>query len=402
MIKFKVKTTSSTNKYIIIEAKNKLDAMHIAEEEYKTTPINAKIIGTNKKFNVTNLNQKKLKFRDVLYIFQEIHILITSGISLKDSLLEVLQTSDETYIRDILNQIIHGLNQGKTFSSLMAEYYDKHSIVISVLRVGEKGGDLDKILDVIITYLEDADKNISSVVKALSYPFILIVFTVLALILLLSFVVPQFSDIFNSFGHDLPIYTKVLIALSDFVISYGMNMLFIMIALLITFFYKYKTSYTFRLFVDKILMTKIYIVSKTLNLNSMYKLTSSFEVLLFAGINVVDALDMVLQGIKNEYMKNKLTHTITSIKNGKTLANALKESNLFKSSTIRLIFAGENSGQTPEMMKKISEIYRRDLNGYIEIIAKLIEPFLLVFISGIVLFIALSIFMPIWSLSSGI
>jgi type II secretory pathway component PulF len=403
MAKYKVKTKiDNTVKHIVVEADSKMDAMSLVESDYGVMPIDVKIIGESSGYDISNLNNKKLKFRDVLYIFQEIHILISSGISLKDALLEVKSTSEEDYIKVILEQIILGLNQGKTFSSLMAEYYDAHSIVISVLRVGEKGGELDKILDVVITYLEDADKNISSVVKALSYPMILIVFTFLSLILLLSFVVPQFSDIFKSFGHDLPIYTSILISMSNFVIDYGMNIFIGFIAIIIMLFYKYKSNYNFRFFIDKILMSNIYIVSKTLNLNSMYKMTSSFAILLFAGINVVDSLDMILQGIKNEYMRDKIKHTINSIKNGKTLANALKESNLLKSSTIRLIFAGENSGQTPEMMKKISEIYRKDLNGYIDIIAKLIEPFLLVFISGIVLFIALSIFMPIWSLSSGV
>lgn len=403
MIDFKIKAKSQGSRQsIIINAENKIEAMKIAESKYNITPIDAIPIGTKNRKKIIRFGYKKLKFRDVLYIFQEIYILMTSGISLRDSLEEVLKTSDQEYVQIALNQIISGLAQGKTFSSLMATHYDKNSIVVYILKVGEKGGDLVKILDVIIGYLEDTDKNISSVVKALSYPMILVVFTGMALVVLLAFVVPQFSDIFKSFGHELPIYTSILIKSSEFVIAYGLFIFSGLMAIFGLLVLRYKTNLPFRLSVDRILMTKIFIVSKTLNLNTMYKITSSLEILLYAGINVVDSLEMVLQSNTNEYIKDRLKQSIDYIKNGKTLANALRDGGLFKSSTIRLIFAGENSGQTPEMMKRVASIYRNDLNNYISLISKLIEPFLLMFISALVLFIALSIFMPIWSLSSGI
>ncbi|VAY88361.1 Type IV fimbrial assembly protein PilC [hydrothermal vent metagenome] len=403
MAQFKVKTKDNgSKKTIIVNAENKIQAMSIVEKEYGIIPIDAKVLD-KKHISISSIKKyKKLKFRDVLYIFQEIHILIVSGISLKDAISEVLKTSEQDYVQSALSKIISGLNKGKTFSSLMAEHYDKQSIVISILKVGEKGGDLNKILDVIITYLEDADKNISSVVKALSYPFILVIFTIMAFVLLLSFVVPQFADIFKSFGHDLPIYTKILIRTSEFIREYGVYIFLGLVSSLVLFFYRYKTNKIFKLSIDTILMTKIYILSTTLKLNAMYKITSSLEILLYAGINVVDSLNMILESTTNEYIREKLKQSIVHIKNGKTLANALREGGLFKSSTIRLIFAGENVGQTPEMIKRVAQIYRRDLNNYIGLISKLVEPFLLIFISAMVLFIALSIFMPIWSLSSGI
>ena len=387
---------------ILIEADSKLDAMAIAEEKYGVMPIRAKTIKGSLLKKIEKTKNLKLKFKDILFIFQEIYILISSGISLKDALVEVKTSSEEIYVERILDFIIAGLNQGKTFSSLISKYYQQDSLVVYILQVGEKGGDLDKALHVIISYLEDTDKNISSVVKALSYPIILIIFTFMALVMLLTFVIPQFEEIFKSFGNDLPVYTKALLSLSHFLRDYGLMVLVGILSTIVLFFLRYKTNSRFKLKIDEFIMTKIFIVSKILSLSTMFKISSSLEVLLSAGVNVAEALTLLLSSMKNMYIRSKIEFIIYQIKNGKTLANALRASGLFKNSTIRLIFAGENSGQTPEMLQKVAKIHRRELNSYIDTVAKLIEPFLLVFISIIVLFIALSIFMPIWSLSSGI
>ena len=403
MQKFKVTfKQSGVKKSIIVEANSALLAMQWVENKYNALPIKAKAIDSKRAIAPKKSSKKRLKFKELLFIFQEIYILISSGISLKDALTEVGESSNEKGVREILESIIYGLEQGKPFSSLMAQYYQKDSIIISILEVGEKGGDLDRVLDVIINYLEDTQNNISSVTKALSYPLILITFTIIALSLLLSFVVPQFKEIFSSFGHELPIYTAMLIKSSDFIRAYGIFILGGFVAFCMLLFTQYKISRSVKFFIDKILFFRIFIISRVLYLSAMYKITSSLEVLLFAGINVIEALEMVQKSTTNAYAKSRVEQTISYIKNGKTLAFALRESHLFKNSTIRLIFAGENVGKTPEMMKKVAEIYRKELNGYIGTVSKLIEPFLLIFISFLVLFIALSIFMPIWSLSSGV
>ena len=403
MPNFKVVIKDNNKKnYLFIEAANSVEAMKIAEEKYEVFPIQATLVDSSKSNQALTYTNRKLKFKEVLFIFQEIYILISSGITLKDSLLEVEKSTDDEKVKLIVNQIIQGLNQGKTFSSLVGEHYQQKSIVISVLKVGEKGGDLDKILNVIINYLEDTDKNVSSIVKALSYPLILIVFTFMALILMLVYVIPQFEEIFKSFGNELPVYTAVLLDMSNFVRANSLLLLLGVISVPAALFFRYKTHEPFQKRIDTILVKHIFILSNTLHLSAMYKITSSLEILLSSGINALEALNMVLSSTGNLYIREKLDYTIAQIKIGSTLAKALRESGLFKNSTIRLIVAGENSGKTPEMMQRVAGVYRKELNAYVETISKLIEPFLLIIIAMIVLFIALSIFMPIWSLSSGI
>jgi type II secretory pathway component PulF len=225
-----------------------------------------------------------------------------------------------------------------------------------------------------------------------------IAFTVLIMV-----VVPKFKEIFDKFKTELPVPTQILLAIEHVMNNYGLYVLAGLVLLIYTLIYFYKNNDDFKYRVDKILIhPRFYLINKVIFLSTMYKYTLVFGELIKAGIPVSEALDTAVGMVDNSAIKAQLETVNANIGRGMSLAEAFDQTGLFENMLLQMIRAGETGGQLDAMLEKVTEYYNMRFQDIIDNLSTYIEPIMMFFIAGLVLLMALGIFMPMWDLGKAV
>jgi general secretion pathway protein F len=226
---------------------------------------------------------------------------------------------------------------------------------------------------------------------------------IIAFAILILVVVPKFKDIFARFGAELPLPTKILLGIENVMSNYGLYVLLGLFFLVYLVIYLYKSNDGFKYSVDHLLIhPRFYLVNKVIFFSTMYNFTLVFGELVRAGIPISEALETAEGMVKNEAIREKIGTVRANIGRGKSLAESFEETGLFENMLLQMIVAGESGGQLDAMLGKVSDYYDMRFQDIIDNLATYIEPILLVFIAGLVLLLALGIFMPMWDLGKAV
>jgi general secretion pathway protein F/MSHA biogenesis protein MshG len=215
------------------------------------------------------------------------------------------------------------------------------------------------------------------------------------------YVVPKFKEIFEKLGAELPAPTKVLLFLEHAINTYGLFILAGIIAVVVYHKHMYKNSDEYKRKADEYYL-KIYLIGNLIFYASMSRFMLIFTELVRAGIPIADALDTAVLTIDNEQIKEKLSIVKTQVERGSNLTDAFNETGLFEGMLIQMIKAGEAGGALDAMLEKVSDYYKEKFNNIIDNLSSYIEPILIGFIAGMVLMLALGIFMPMWDMASAV
>jgi type IV pilus assembly protein PilC len=339
--------------------------------------------------------------KDILNFTNQLAVMIRAGISLQDSLESIGEQNENTKFRAIILNIKERIEEGRSFSQALAEHRDVFSnLYINMVAAAEISGSLSDMLQKLAEYLDQEAETRSQVRGAMVYPIIIAVMAVAVTIFLLCFVLPRFTAIFAGKEHLLPKPTKVLMATSTFLRTLWFVVLPVIGVALGGFLYFIRTEIG-GLWWDKTKLTLPLL--KTL-CRSLYITRSlhTMGVLTSAGVPILDTISITAQISGNTLYKDMWLNVQREVRQGKKIASSLSGYNLMPRNVAQMIKSGEDSGSLSEVLGDISQYYARELKTVIKTVTSMIEPIMIVVMGVLVGFIAMSIILPIFKMSSAV
>lgn len=341
------------------------------------------------------LNRENIDYR--IHFFHQLSILTSSGINLVQCLKILLSNCHLPYWQNMIENSIENLEKGDKLS----QHLTKHPLIfnntiVSLIIVAEKTGRYDESFQVISTMLEHNEKNALLIKKAIRYPIALSLFSILLLIIMMYYVVPQFESIYGNFQHELPFVTKVVIFTSEYIQEKSIILLFIFFILsVLTVKFKFTLKSILNIVMMRIPLLKDLIQTHYL---SLYFLTMHST--LRVGLSLSECLNCTIQTISN-YQYNKDCRQIqTSVHQGELLSYAMKHTKFFPDLSVQLLSIAEESGKLQYFTQYLFKYYSEQYLFLTEKSLKNLEPILLVFIAILVGTIMLAMYLPIFNLGN--
>jgi len=337
--------------------------------------------------------------KDILNFTKQLAIMVRAGISLQDSLESIAEQNEKEKFKVIITDLKNRIESGESFSQALAEHSEVFSgLYINMVAAAEISGSLSGMLQKLAEYLDSEAETRSQIRGAMVYPIIIAVMAVSVTIFLLCFVLPRFTTIFAGKEHLLPGPTKALMATSMFMRGYWFVVIPVIGASFWGFWYFIGTEGGRRWW-DK---TKLVLpLIKTL-CRSLYITRSlhTMGVLTKAGVPILNTISITAQIAGNVLYKEMWLGVYEEVRQGKKIASSLSQYNLMPSNVVQMIRSGEDSGSMSDVLRDVSDYYARELKTVIKAVTSMIEPIMIVVMGVLVGFIAMSIILPIFKMSS--
>jgi len=392
----------------LLQADNKVSAIGVAKSKFpgsmiiKAVETNAplEVVIANFMKNIKKSTKKKIPVQDKIATIRQIAVMTDAGIPINDTLTDVADNTENKDLKEIYTVVVNDINAGRSFTDAMSKYGDDFGhVAIAMTDLGERTGNISGAYHKLSDILEDIRDNTAKFKKGIRSPLITLTAMGIAFTILIMVVVPKFKEMFDKFETELPLPTLILLALENIFNNYGLYFLAGMFLMINTIKYLYKNNPDVKLKIDTILLhPKFYLINKVIFLSTMHKYTLVFGELVKAGIPVAEALDTAVGMVDNSLIKNKLLTVNANIGRGMSLAEAYGKTGLFENMLLQMIKAGEAGGQLDAMLDKVTEYYNMSFQDIIDNLSTYIEPIMMFFIAGLVLLMALGIFMPMWDL----
>ena len=341
----------------------------------------------------------RTKNKDIVLMTRQLATLLEASTPIVDSIdITARQTKNKNLIH-ILYNLKEDLIQGKRLGNSMKKYPGIFSdTYVSMVSAGDSSGNLDTVFSKLADYLEESASIRQKVISALTYPLILIGFSILVIISLLAFVLPQVIDQFIKAGAELPFITKFLIGISNNIIP---------ILLVITFlsgssyyiYKKYTKDKKNKLLVDKKILAIPFLGNFILN-SELERFSSTMELLLASGTNLDIALEECSKIFNNQYLSNIVMNAKDDVVEGKDFIIAMKQDEIFPDIFIQLISSGYRSGNLEKMFNKVSNFMKSEIENKRSVFLSLLEPIVIIFMGGFIMMIVLAILIPIMQMNT--
>ncbi len=332
--------------------------------------------------------------KDIIIFSRQLATLYQSGVPISKSLTSLIEFTRNKKLKIILQEVKDDIESGQTLAKSLGSHPKIFSeIYVNMVEVGESTGLLYDVL-VRIALLMEKEMTIKTKVKSATfYPKLVIAAIIIATAVLIGFVIPKFAMLYSSFNVPLPLETRILVAISNFFVSYWYIMLAIFAALIISV-KLYLNSAKGRLWWDEYKL-KIPIFGSIFYKSMMGQFTRIFGLLFKSGIPVNRAFELIRNAVENKYFTKKIDELQEEITRGKSITQSFIDSKIFSPIIIQMISVGEETGHIDEMLNKVADYFDEDLDHQLSILQASIEPILLSIIFGMVLFLALAIYLPI-------
>lgn len=310
------------------------------------------------------------------------------------------QVSDEAF-RGVLAEVRKSLEEGASFSEALAAFPRTFSpMFVNMVRAGEVASALPEMIHKLAVYLEKQATRRGQILGAMAYPAVLLAICALVVSFLLVFVVPRFAGMFRTSGRQLPLPTQLLMDAGAFTKA---NALYLLIGFvgLVAGWRLFLASRRGRLFWDRVKLG-IPLAGKMMHKMTVSRFGDTLSTLVISGVPIMESLSIVADTVGNAAMTQVLKESQEKVKEGKAIGDTLAQSPLFPELMVSMIRIGEETGELGEMMRKVSDYLDREVDQSIRVFSKLIEPVMLVFITGLIGGIAISILLPMAELTTGI
>ena len=337
--------------------------------------------------------------KDVLNFTNQLAVMIKAGISIRAALDGIAEQVENLKFRSILMQVKRDVESGKPFSEALSRYPKVFSsLYINMVRAAELSGALGGMLGRISEYLNQQIETRSQVRGAMIYPIIIAVMAISTTVFLLTFVLPKFVVIFAGKEAALPMPTKVILTLSYLMRTYWYIFLGGLVSTVWTFFWVVNTSWG-RIWWDRSLL-RFPILKRMCRCLYISRSMHTMGELVNAGVPILDTISITANIAGNTLYKQMWQQVYVSVKQGKKISDPLSRSQLLPRSVVQMINSGEESGKLAEVLSDVSTFYQAELKHVIRAVTAMIEPLMIVVMGVVVGFIAMSIILPIFKLSS--
>ena len=355
---------------------------------------------SRKKGGSSKLFEKKprVKDNDIIVFTRQLVTLLKAGVPLLSALEALSEQTDNPVMREVIGKIYIDIESGISLSEALAKHPTVfEDMYVNSIRAGEMGGALDDVLLRLADLIEYDRETRSRIKSAMRYPIIVVVSLIVAVIALMMLVVPKFIDMFTQMNIELPLPTRILIAIYEAMSNYWYIGIALIALIIIAFKLWVKTA-NGRLIWDNVKL-KLPIFGPLLMKSYMSRFTRMFETLNRSGLPILQTLEIVSRTVGNAAIGREIEKATIGIRRGDGIAMPLKQSKLFPPMVVRMISIGEQSGSLDEMLHNISEHYEMEVEYAVKGLTSMIEPILTVGLGVIVLFLALAIFLPMWDMT---
>jgi len=336
--------------------------------------------------------------KDLVVFCRQFSALVDSGIAMLRSLNILSSQAKSLKLAKVLTTIRDDVEQGISLS----EAFGKHPRVfdrlfVSMVKAGETGGVLDQVLQRIASFMEYRARLQAKIQSAMTYPIVVTVFAVIIFFVMLTFILPRFSAIFNKLGGELPAYTQFLINISEFLRSPGLILLLISLGAIGFGISKIHATEGGRYFFDTMLL-KIPVVGNLIQKIAIARFTRTFGTLIKSGVPILTALEIVEDSSGNAVVAKVIREIQTEVTQGGMVHKPLENSWVFPPMVTSMISIGEETGDLDAMLTKIADFYDTEVESGIEALTSLLEPFMMVFLGGMIGAVIVGMYLPMFKI----
>jgi len=341
-----------------------------------------------------------IKAKDIAFFSRQMATMMKSGVPIVSSLEIIGGGHKNPRMAKMIGQIRADLEGG----SSLYEAISKHPVQFdelyrNLVRAGEGAGVLETVLETIANYQENLETLKGKIKKALFYPAMVIAVALLVSSVLLIWVVPQFEDIFKSFGTDLPVFTQMIVTASDFMVGWWWAMLLLAFVVIGGSSYLYKRSPSMQHTFDRLIL-KFPVIGQIMNNSAIARFARTTAVTFKAGVPLVEALGIVAGATGNKVYEEAVLRMRDDVSVGYPVNMAMKQVNIFPHMVIQMTAIGEEAGALDTMLFKVAEYFEQEVNNAVDALSSLIEPLIMVFIGVVVGSMVVGMYLPIFKLAS--
>lgn len=344
---------------------------------------------------------QRVKIDELILFSRQMHSLTKAGVPITQAIRGLALSVRNSLLRRTLHDVVRSLEQGLTLSSSLHQHTKIFgSLYISVIHVGENSGQLEQSFKRIGEYLELERDTLKSLKAATRYPLFVLCAIGLAMLVINLFVLPNFADMFSRMNAELPLMTQVLFAISN-VFQQGWWLMLIGGVAMLWGWHKYKNSAQGGLAWDRFKL-KIPIVGNLFERITLGRFSRMLSLSLASGVPIVQSLSIIANAVGNHFVAHRILDMQAGIERGETLTQAAQHSGMFTPLVLQMIAVGEETGQVEDMLEQTADFYDQEVGYDLKGLASAIEPLLIVTIAGMVLVLALGVFLPLWELSGAV
>ncbi|AWH50580.1 type II secretory pathway protein [Stenotrophomonas sp. SAU14A_NAIMI4_5] len=338
--------------------------------------------------------------KDIAFFSRQMATMMKSGVPIVSALEIIGSGHKNPRMKKMVDTIRTDIEGG----SSLHEAISKHPVQFdelyrNLVRAGEGAGVLETVLDTVATYKENMEALKGKIKKAMFYPAMIVLVAFVVSAILLMFVVPQFEEVFKSFGADLPAFTQMIVAASRFMMSWWWALLIVLGGGGVGLFMAYQRSPKMQHTFDRLIL-KVPVIGQIINNSSIARFARTTAVTFKAGVPLVEALGIVAGATGNKVYEEAVLRMRDDVSVGYPVNMAMKQTNIFPHMVIQMTGIGEEAGALDTMLFKVAEYYEQEVNNAVDALSSLLEPMIMVFIGTIVGGIVIGMYLPIFKLGA--
>lgn len=364
--------------------------------EIKTSKMIDFLHGESQYFSV------KMSQKDLIFWLTQLSTYIKSGIPLTDSVKILSQQNKKKKYKKAFDSIVYELTMGESFSEALRKQNSVFpALLINMIKAAEMIGDIEGTLDDMAIYYSELEETRKSIVSAMMYPSIILVFSIIVVAFIMIYIIPQFVDVYTSSNIELNALTQTVINISDFIRVYYIYIVLFIVGFSLIYIVMYKNIKAFRTAMQYIFM-HIPVVSKIIIYKEMNLFAKTFAALNKNNILLTDSIEILSKITGNEIYKMIMYDTISNLLRGEKMSDSFKNNWAVPQIAYFMITTGESTGELSNMLEKVSDYYQKEQKNIVNIIKSFIEPLMIALLAVIVGIIILAIIIPMFGLYSAI
>jgi type IV pilus assembly protein PilC len=338
-----------------------------------------------------------IKMRDIVIFTRQFSTMINSGLPLVQALDILAKQSENTALQEVIRQTVFDVESGHTVADALGRHPKAfNDLYVNMVAAGEAGGILDTILMRLATFMEKNDALVRKVKGAMIYPGVIMSVAGIAIAVLLIFVIPVFQAMFASVNLELPLPTKIVVSLSEFLIGYWWALLAATAGAVVLLKRYYATS-DGKLVIDRLLL-RVPVLGDVLRKSAVSRFTRTLGTLISSGVSILDGLEITAKTAGNRVISDAIMASRASIAGGDTIAAPLQKSNVFPPMVISMIAVGEQTGGLDEMLAKVADFYDEEVDAAVSNLLSMLEPIMIVFLGVVVGGMVVAMYLPIFDM----
>ena len=390
---FQYKAIDATGKFI----NGSLDAGNIADLELRLEKMDMDLVTfKQKELGADLFGRNKIGRRDLINFSFYLEQLTRAGVPILEGLSDLRDGEENPTFRDIISGVIEAIEGGNTFSQALGLYpkiFD--DVFVSLIKVGEKSGKMSEVLVDITETLKWQDELLSKARKIMTYPAVMGVLVMSAVMFLMIFVVPDIMQAIVGLGGEIPLETRALMATSNFLVDFWYLVIATPFCVYFVLRYFYKHSSKARFKMDGFLLT-MWLLGPVNEKIKISRFTRYFSLMFASGITVLDAISLSKSVVSNAVLEDGIDRAWQQISEGNSISDSFKNIGIFPPLVVRMLRVGESSGQMDKSLNNVSYFFDRDINDSIEKMEPVIQTSMMAAIGIVVLWLALSVLGPIY------